>query len=267
MTEVVTNAAASLQPVLQANRLQAFGVDQPDPTASDQAANTAAIRSDVVLQAAQVSQPSGDRSSLQDNFGSAGSGGGNFSSTFGSASGQDSNQGAAPTTGPAKAVVTVQVAGAAGQTPPSPVEASVLNAAEDLNDQEMEMLAQDVIGTAFAPMQMLVSPGVGPRSATQKDIIFDGHKLFGDRMPQGLAPVITGTGVAAAETSTFAAATEAAASPGADGRSLYERAQAVADTLGAKAPTNPGVKQLFTELAAYGAVAGATPAPTVTRIA
>jgi hypothetical protein len=276
MTEVVTNAAASLQPYLQANRLQAFGVDQPDPTASDQAANTAAIRDGVAAQTAQVSQPGDDRSAVQDN------GGGNFAAWLPastSSAGTDPTQVVAPppTTGPAKAVVTVQAfdpapAVQSGQQPPSPINAAILDPAEDLDNSDLEVIQEDIIGTAFAPVEMN-QVGPGPRTPGQKDVIFDGHKLFGGQVPRQSSVGTPGAGVvAAAANGSFAAAAQAAqqafapaidtSASSQDSQSLYERAQAIAQALGAKAPANPGVKQLFNDLALYSG--GDTPkTPTV----
>jgi len=111
MTDVVTNTAAYVQPLLYANRQQALGIPNPESPQADLALAAAASQQQQTLDQTQVAQASDGRSSLkQGGDGANQSAGHGFVAQLPTSSlAAKAPELATPTTGPAKARVDLPV--------------------------------------------------------------------------------------------------------------------------------------------------------------
>jgi len=180
MTEVVTNGAAFSQPFLQARKPQPFDISNPEsPQVALQIAAEAS-RQDAAVAATEVARASDDRSSLKQDSHTPGSQG--FQPR---ARANDAPRDfPAVLAGPSKARVEVPphlLQAPAPQAPP-PVDIGALNNAEQLNSVALEAVAQNIVGVAFAPVQVAAPTADEDPAAQQrqKNFIFSQRKLFAE---------------------------------------------------------------------------------------
>jgi hypothetical protein len=214
MTEVVTNSAALLQPLLQAHKPQVFGVFNADSPQVELQIAAAASRDQAAVAATEAPRTSDDRASLNADSGS--NGGAQNLPPRAQARAPAVHDLAAPT-GPSKARVEipppqltveapapkpaasslapapvaaaparqappVQAAADAPAPAPKPVDADPLGPAEQLNALALESVAQNIVGVAFAPVQLSAQTAADDPAAAQrqKNFIFSQRKLFAE---------------------------------------------------------------------------------------
>jgi hypothetical protein len=243
MTEVVTNTAAYVQPLLFTPKgQQAIGAPAPDSPQSELAIALAASQQQQALEATQVAATP-DQPSLKNN--SDGPSNRSFQSQLPTSQPRTPEPAAAPT-GPAKARVEVSVVdisaalsataraqeanpaaapapqpvakpvtlsdlggGPAGPGAAAPVEApvptpGVLGPAAVVKETDIAAISQNIFGAAFAPTQV-VQPSTDTSPAqTNKNFIFAHRKLFAEQAAE-VVQAQTTTGKFAAEDAKAAA--------------------------------------------------------------
>jgi hypothetical protein len=142
-----------------------------------------------------------------------------------------------------------------------------LGPAEQLNNLTLETLSQNIIGVAFAPVQVATGPSDASAASRQKNFIFSERKMFADEATITKIAVQPSGTFAAAQRATshaasvpfepppasgkFAAASRSSDTQNSSRESFYQRAQAIADALGGSNSPNPQVKKLLTDLENY----------------
>lgn len=222
MIEVVTNGAAFSQPFLQARKPQAFGVSSPDSPQVDLQIAAEASRQHAAT-ATEVAQASDDRSSLKQDPNTRGGQGYQPRARANDAlrdlpavpagpskarvevppqilqapapqpNTPEPQAARAPEPAPAPAA-PVKVAAAAPATDaparqgPPPVDVGALNNAEQLNSVALEAVSQNIVGVAFAPVQVAATSQDGAdvgQQLRQKNFIFSQRKLFAEAEQSG----------------------------------------------------------------------------------
>ena len=226
MTEVVTNGAAFSQPFLQARKPQAFGVQNPESPQVDLQIAAEASRQHAAA-ATEVARASDDRSSLQQDSNTRGGQGFQPRARANDAprdlpaasagpskarvevppqllqaptsqakaaepqarSAEPQARAPEPTPQPA-APVKAEAAPAANAPAPlsSPVDVGALNNAEQLNAVALEAVSQNIVGVAFAPVQVAAPSQDGgdpSQGLRQKNFIFSQRKLFAEAEQSG----------------------------------------------------------------------------------
>ena len=226
MTEVVTNGAAFSQPFLQARKPQAFGVPSPDSPQVDLQIAAEASRQHAAT-ATEVARASDDRSSLKQDQNTRGGQGFQprarandalrdlpavpagpskarvevppqiLQAPAPQAQAQpktpEPQAARAPEPAPAPAA-PVKAAAAAPATDapapqgPPPVDVGALNNAEQLNSVALEAVSQNIVGVAFAPVQVAATSPDGAdvgQQLRQKNFIFSQRKLFAEAEQSG----------------------------------------------------------------------------------
>ncbi len=224
MTEVVTYGAAFTQPFLQAHKPQALGVSNPESPQVDLQIAAEASRQNAAVAATQVAHASDDRSSLQQDSNTRGGQGFQPRARANDAprevpaapagpskarvevppqllqapapqpkAPEPQAQARAPQPAPAPqpaapvqaAVATPAPAKDAPAPAAPPVDIGALNNAEQLNTVALEAVAQNIVGVAFAPVQVAAAVQDGEPSQPQKNFIFSQRKLFAESEQPG----------------------------------------------------------------------------------